>query len=173
MENNNTPNDMYMYIGRRQSSILGNYIPRYRYTGENRGTVTATPTPIPLISYRTKAGFDNRSLKLDSFSIANNSTTNSVAISVRLGGTLTGASWQTPSNYLAEETALESDVSATAISGGYNVYAGTIAGPSRSSTTVFDEINLSIPNGTLITLCASGIGGNAAVDSGFRIREEW
>jgi len=166
--------DIDLYVGGRQYSVVGRYIPKYRITGESRDTVSATTTRKPLISFRPKAAFADRSIKIESFEVVNNGSED-VKLSVFLDGTLTGASWVDPADYTAAETAVESDVSATAISGGTQLINGILvpAGTNKTGSQVSRDLNFDIPDGSVVTLCVQTFASTSNVRSGFAIREEW
>ena len=174
VKNGNTSSNMDMYIGGRSYSILGKHIPRYRYTGDFRvSAVVGNGVPTPLLSFRLKEGYADRSVLIESYQITNLDNTNSAAISMRWNGQLTGATFGTPSDYLPSETGIEVDKSATAITGGTNIYAGDIVGPSKDGGGFNNVIKLDVPESLIVTLCAEGLGANVTLNSGFRIREEW
>lgn len=109
--------DFDVYLGGRQASIVGRYIPKFRTVGQERTGVSTSTTSKPLVSFRNKTGFEDRSVQLDALTAA--VATEDHVIEVYLNPTLTGESWTTPTNATAAETALETDVSATALSGGH------------------------------------------------------
>jgi hypothetical protein len=98
-------------------------------------------------------------------------------VQVRVNGTLTGASYATPANTTATETACEVDTTASAITGGELIWQGIIpasVGQARNLSTA-DLLDLDIPANQPVTLCArrlTSTGGtiSAAV---LRWREEW
>lgn len=170
-----TMTDLKVYIGGRQYSIIGAYVPKYRFTGERRGSTSLSTAMQPLVSFRIKDGFKNRSVKLQGYELINTGNA-PIYAEIRLDGTLTGASWQTPTNYTAADTALESDISATAITGGNVIWAGDIANAGNaglSGASGLRDIDLDLPEEGVVTLCAASFTGTPAVYSGFRLREEW
>lgn len=160
-------------LGGRQYSIIGKYRPRIRFVGQNRGSVATSTTAVPLVTFRSKTGFENRSVKINGYEVK--PVAEDCIIEVRLNGTLTGASYVTPTNHTAAETSQETDISATAISGGNvlwteYVLAGTIG---RGVFTAREGIDLDIPENQLITLCARTVSGTGTIFSNFRLAEEW
>lgn len=162
-----------IYVGGRQFSIIGTYIPKFRFASDFRGSVNTSTTVVPLVSLRRKANFGNRSVKLDGFGVL--ATTQPHIVEIRIGGTLTGASFGTPTNHTAAETALESDKVATAITGGVVVWSQLVdAGIANRSSLSSQSVDLDIPNGSVVTLCARTVTGTGAITaSNFRLREEW
>lgn len=172
VDNGTTETDVSIDVGGRQYSIVGSYVPKYRFTGQPRFQTAVTTTRVPLISFRRKTAFNNRSIKLSGATLA--PTTNNVQWEIVLGGTLTNPSWGTPLNHMADETALERDISATAITGGHVIWTDiATAGAGNAAGLSSQSVDLDLPNGTVISLCARSVVGNATVDSAFRVREEW
>lgn len=166
--------DFDIYVGGRQYSIQGKYSPSFRFSGQTRTTVSVSTTVLPLVSFRFKSAFKSRSVKIDSYEILNNGT-NDGSMQIRLDGSLTGASWITPTNHTAAETALEADISATAITGGVVIYSGDILaagkGQTRSLSTAL--LKYDIPEDSTVTLCARTFSGSSNMKSALRMREEW
>lgn len=109
-----TPFDLY--VGGRQFSIYGNPSAPRRITSERRIAKTGIGTTlVPLVTFRRKTNFASVSVKVANFKVL---TDFDGIIEVRINSSLTGAVWQTPTNHSISETALESDISATAGTGG-------------------------------------------------------
>ena len=171
-----TASNFQLYVGGRQYSIIGDYRPKFRFTGHIRSQRTVGDGVMtPLVSFRFKSAFNGRSVKIDGYDMINVGSNNPVYIEVRLNGTLTGPSWATPNNYTAADTALEADSTATAITGGNVVWAGDIipAGDKKQSAANEKFIDLDLPRNGTFTLCAAGFGGTSEIISGFRMNEEW
>lgn len=173
-ENNGTASNAQVYVGGRQYSIIGEYVPKYRYTGETRPSTALSTSLQPLISFRHKDTFRNRSVKLAGFSVINNGNAD-VEMEIYLAGTLTGASFGAPNGYTATDTALESDIQATAITGGNCVWAGSLVPAGAGNRFNFSnlDIDLDLPEEVTITLCARAFTGTPSVISAFRMKEEW
>lgn len=172
VDNGGDSTDLTAYVGGRQYSILGVYRPKYRLTGETNFGVSVGTTLTPLISFQRKTGFGDRSIKIEgvSFGVASAD----IRYVICLDGTLTGASFGTPSNYTAAETAVESDTSATAISGGVAIYQDiALQGQANKNAFTRSDFDVDIPNGQSVTLCAQTDSGTATVTTSFRLREEW
>lgn len=169
-----TTSNLPLYVGGRQYSVVGTYVPKYRFTADVRGSTTLSTTVQPLISFRIKSGFRNRSIKLQGYTIVNDGN-NRVYVELRLDGTLTGATFGTPGNYTASDTALESDTSATAITGGNVIWNGDVIDSSNAGNVGLADrdVDLDLPEESTITLCAASFSGTPAVFSGFRMKEEW
>lgn len=162
-----------MDVGGRQYSIVGEYDAKYRYTNDFRGSTNTSTTVSPLISFTRKEEFRDRSIKLEGFDII--AATEPCIVEVIVNGTLTGASFGTPTDHTASETALVSDTSATAISGGMVVWQQLIdAGTNKNSAELAtNDVAFDIPNNALVTLAIRTISGTGTAVSSFRLREEW
>lgn len=174
VENGATASNLTTYVGGRQFSILGDYVPKYRFTGDNRAAVTVTTALTPLVSFRIKTAFQNRSIQLENFS-AINTGANTGILAVVLDGTLTGASWVTPSGYTALETAVEADRSATAITGGDIIWQGDMVPSGLGSRVGLGgrEIELDLPANSQVTLCGKTFSSTTTLQSSFTLKEEW
>lgn len=174
IENGATATAHTLYVGGRQYSILGTYNPNVRNTGQYRltqGSIT-TAAFVPLITFRRKSAYETTSVKLRHLAII---TSQDIIIQVRSNGSLTGASYATPSDYTAQETAVEADISATAISGGEVIDDDLMLGGTgnqknfdRVGTVGFDFIK-QYP----VTLCAKAVSTTATITSHFSVIEEW
>lgn len=164
--------DFDVYVGGRQASVVGRYVPKYRTTAQARASVSTTTTSLPLVSFRNKSGFEDRTIQIDD-ALAIVASQDHV-IEFYINPTLTDASWTTPTNATASETALETDVSATALSGGtlvFSYYAAAGLGAQErpvESLAVFD-----IPENQIVTMAARTVTGTGTCKGFFRIREEW
>lgn len=96
----------------------------------------------------------------------------------KVDGSLTSASYGTPTNTTAGETCMEVDTSATAISGGELIYEGLVntsgAGGTASGGIDINSLLLDIPADKPVSLCVRRIAGtNATVSAVVRWTEEW
>lgn len=172
VNNGGDSTNLQLFLGGRQYSIIGRYLPKFRFTGNFRGSVATTTTVRPLISFRRKAGFNDRAIKLSGFDTL--AASDPHVVEVRVGGTLTGASWATPTNHTASETALESDISATAITNGIVVWQQIVSGGLGQQTSLTAaEVGFDLPDNSIVTLCTRALTGTGTVSSAFRLREEW
>lgn len=173
VNNGSDTEDLSIDIGGRQYSIVGNYIPKFRYSGDFRGSVNTSTTFTPLISFRRKSDYGDRSVKLEGFDTLVSSEP--CIVEIRLNSTLTNASFGTPTNHTATETAVESDTSATAMTGGVVVWQKLVdSGATRNTSSLsVQSVDFDIPNGSAVTLCARTLTGTGTVTSAFRLREEW
>lgn len=167
--------DLDVYVGGRNYAIVGKYVPQRRVTGQERGSVSTSTTIEPLVTFRRKAAFLDRSVKVQGFDA--DVATAAVIIEIRLNGSLTGASYTTPTNHTAAETALEVDTSATAITGGEVIYSKYLpsgsVGKESAAGAVGIAIDIDIPTDQPVTLCARTLSGTGTVVSHLRMTEEW
>lgn len=177
MDNAGTADSMEAFLGGRQYSIRGKVTVTQRQTTERLLSATVGGTLIPLISFQRKAAYKSGSIKLAQFEVIANTE---LLVEVRFNPVLTGASFGTPTNTLATETAVESDVSATASTGGILVTSSLIAANTRQSESVnqsvLPEIDIPSNNVTdgIVTLLAYAPGGGpATVSAILKITEEW
>lgn len=164
-----------IFVGGRQFSILGSYTPTFRSTSDvvlNKSVSNAAL--IPLISLKQKSTHTAINANLSGFEIL---STEDLIVEIYVGSTLTGGSFATPTRTSALETGYESNITATAFSGGTLIYR-TLVGGGTGNKTSLNDINLSnlqldIPEHQIITLVGQSLGGNSTVDAVLNIREEW
>jgi len=94
---------------------------------------------------------------------------------LRFNPTLTGAVWQTPTNYSAGETAVESDKTATGITGGEPIFEGLTVGGTNFSRALGtqNELDLDFNGLQPVTLAVRTFSGTGSVSAVLRVREEW
>lgn len=172
-ENGATAADMTAEVAGRQFSIMGRYDPNRRVTSEYRLARSVGTTFVPLISFDQKTDYASVSVKLSGLDLV--VTGAAIIWQLRVGSTLTGATFGAPSDTPATETALEFDKVATAISGGQAIYTGTaedgFGGSAASSARELPELDM--PDREPVTLCARSVSGTATVTSVLRAREDW
>ena len=140
-----------LFVTGRSFKVLGSFDPISRLTTERRLEAGVGTTIEPFISFRRKNDFPAGANRPNSVTVSIGgldilSDTN-ILFEIRLNPTLTGASFGTPTNTTASETALESDVSATALSGGELVFAGLASSGqgNKASLTDIPEIRIVLP----------------------------
>lgn len=177
LANNGTADTLEAFVGGRQYSIRGKVDVQQRQTSERVLSATVGGTLIPLISLQRKAAYRSASIKLANFEIL---TDTQLLVEVRFNPVLTGAVFGTPTNTLADETAVESDVSATSSAGGLLITTSLVAANTRQSESiskgVLPEIDIPSNNVTdgIVTLLAYAPGGGpATVSALLKITEEW
>ena len=172
-KNNGTADrNLVLHVGGRQYSVIGRYVPKYRFVDDWRVGVATSTTPVPIVSFQRKTGFDDRSIKIQGLEAI--VATEPTLIEVYFEPTLTGASYGTPTNYTAAETALDSDKSATSMSGGLLIYRTLInSGQANKSEIGGTDLDFDIPNGTVVTMAARTVTGTGSVTGLFRLKEEW
>lgn len=166
------------YVGGRQFSILGDYDPQFRVVGNFRGSRSGIGTTfVPLISFRRKSEMFTQlaqSVKIRSSSII---TQGNIIFGYVFNGELTGASFSTPIGCCPDETTLESDTSATAITGGIAVgprSLGVEGQGNRSTLTRDDDFTFDLIDDKIITLVARSVTGNVTIDAAtMNMTEDW
>ena len=172
VDNGGDATNLVMQVGGRQYSIVGLYVPKFRFTGQTRSGVSTSTTLIPTVSFRTKAAFQDRSVRSQGY-VANLSTED-CEVFIVVNGSLTGASYTTPSLHTAAETAVETDVSATAISDGTVVWSDlVVAGQANKSVFNSSDLDFDLPQTQPVSLCIRTLSGTGTADVHFRLREEW
>jgi len=172
-DNGGDASNFVMYVGGRQYSIVGRYRPKFRYTSELRTGVATSTSIAPVVSFRNKTAFLDRSVRIAGMEVK--SITEDVVVELRINCSLTNASWQTPTNHTAAETAVESDISATALTNGIVVWSEIFeAGKKNDTNTLAGEaIDIDLPQQQPVTLCVRTLTGTGTVTANFRVQEEW
>jgi len=167
-------NDIVMYVGGRQYSVYVNFQPSKRTNSERVLTKTIGDTLTPIISFKRKSDYESVASKIAGLDIL---TDSELLYQFRVNGTLTGAVFGTPTDVSASETAMESDVTATAISGGELLEQGLVdASGFRfqiSGNQSIRSLGIEIPALQPVTLCARAVTGTATVSAIARWSEEW
>jgi len=173
VENGATAADYSLSVGGRQYSIVGTYIPKVRFCSEFRASTSTSTTRIPLVSFRRKSGFGDRSIKLQGFDAIVGSSP--CLVQVVLDGTLTDATFDTPRGHAADEQALESDYQATAISGGTLIWQQLVAAGSNINKGVLaaSNVDFDIPNGQTVSFCVRTVSSTGTIILTGRCTEEW
>ena len=170
--NGATASDIVAYLGGRQYSIVGGYVPAYRFCGQYRAPVTTGTTSVPTVTFRAKTGFLNRAINVDMIDIS--AAGEDVIVEMVLNGTLTGASYATPTNHTPNEVCCEVDTSATAISGGVVLWSDYFAAGSGNKGLLSESlVSFPIPEDQPISLCVRTTTGAGTCAVFFRMREEW
>lgn len=177
VNNNGSANAIDAFVAGRQFSILGEYNPITRITSQTAGSVSLTNSSwTPIISWRKKSSLldQSQNVRIAGISAIADQVTIVAFIS---GGTLTGASFGKPDLVnTASETALESDTSATAITGGEFVGLPVLIQASNrgDGLSSVSDFRYTIPNGSNLTMVARNVTTTGSlVASVFSLREEW
>jgi hypothetical protein len=161
-----------VYLGGRQASIIGQNIPNIRVTGQERLPAATSTTTRPLISFRAKIGFEDRTIRLAN--ILDSVTGQNHIMEIYLNATLTGAVFVNPTNKTVAETCLETDISATSQTGGVLIYSsfGLNGTPQR---TILNSQNskLDVPENQIVTLSARTVTGTGTATAFLEMEEEW
>ena len=168
--------DFDIYLGSRQYSIVGPFNPTFRYTGETRSGVSTSTTPEPTVTFRRKTGNRGKAIVVAGFDLIIG--TEDVLVELRVNEGLTGASYGTPGNYSAAETALEVDIAATATDGaGEVVWSGIFPAGTTAQKVDFSKIQdgklFEVPREQPITLVVTALANTGTATVHLRMREEW
>ena len=171
--NGTTGGDVQLYVGGRQFAVLGRYEPNRRQTTDFFEDVSVGATLTPLISFqkKTERKFLSRSVKVSGVGIL---TDENLIVEIVLGGSLTGAAFSDIDGIPLTETAVQSDVAATAIANGVRIDGIVGAGGqgNRSNLSGIRGLGVDIPDDVTVTLAARSIGGTATVNGAFSLEEE-
>jgi hypothetical protein len=181
-----------LYVAGRQFSIFGN--PNFRYlrrvTSVYRlGFLFAqTAGFLPILSIRRKPGYLGNPIRLSSYDIGMNAR---ILLQVRVGATLTGSSFGNVPDTTQDETAIEVDTSASALTGGIVIYTelnfpsavedggGKGKGKGNGGGNWGANINTSeltyvLEEDSVVTIAASSYGDfDADIDFLLRVSEGW
>jgi hypothetical protein len=171
LANNGTPIAAQAFVAGRQYSLLGKYDAINRINSHYRINAPVTLAFNPIISIRRKQGYLGNPVKAFA---ADMLATGDIIIQFRVFATLTGAVWGVPADTSAQETAVEVDTSASAVTGGIPIWTGIISGDTRTSNATNLNVSYDLPEYDVLTICARTISANnASVTSAFRWTEEW
>lgn len=179
VEQTTSSNDVSIFLGGRQFSVLGSYTPSYRVTSDyvlNKSVPTLSTNPTPIMAFKQKSLMRAVNGKFSGIDI---STNNQIIFEIYISdeSQLTGASWETPTRKLPGETAFEVDKSATAfdITDGNILYRDFVEGGQGKRRVQRDigELLVDIPEGKILVVTAFATESTASVDTLTRIREEW
>ncbi|MCU4981159.1 hypothetical protein OB987_26520 [Bacillus cereus] len=163
----------------RYYAILGPIVPTNRITSESRLNITAVSNVLtPTVSFRRKNLFPDTSSQKNSVTVQIHSfdilASSDILWELRLGSTLTGASFGAISNTPSTETACLSDTSATAINSttGIKLTSGLAKGGQSSALDNF-PVNIVLTDISPVTLAVMPLSGSAFINVVFRIHEDW
>jgi hypothetical protein len=177
VSNGATPgtDEWYVTMLSRSYYLIGKSDPDYRINSMRTPDVVTVDadTIKPILSIRRKEGrWDGLPVQLASFDMF---VTADAIVEIRQGGTLDGASWQTPTNTTETETALEVDITSSGITGGELLWSGMSSGSTAMMIGSGNEpFGFDIPNEDPITLCATTTSGYTTDILGLlRWKEAW
>lgn len=163
-----------IYVGGRQYGVLGRFRPQFRIASSRAITKSIGTTLTPIVSMRVK---DEQRWQSVPVSLAGETVLSQVNAEYVLivGGTLTGAQFASIDGISPDETALEVDSSATAVTGGYRAPGGVVAGGTGNNFGETETAlpNINIPSGEVVTLAAVSLGGTGDITGVLRMRELW
>lgn len=171
-----------LYVGGRQYGVYGRYIPEYRMSVTQRITKTIPTTSFePIMSVKVKSAqewsaipvlFDKLVAEVD------NTCEYRLILHDEQASLLTGADFvSTAVEGIDDETAMELDVSATALApGGYKMYATLFGGSGQGNDTEggrTDSPDIVVPKGLILTVVAQALTADATTHTMLKMREEW
>lgn len=174
LSNNGTAATTSVQVAGRQFSVMGKYEPITRINSNIvvGRSINSLTTFIPMISIRRKAGYEGNAI---SKFIADFIASHDLVIQIRVGTTLTGAVFSTTYNSTAaDDTAIESDTTATTVTGGIPIWTGLVDGSNTTTVSYFEGLSFNLSEFQILTLMARGVSStNANVTSVLRWTEEW
>ena len=173
--NNGTTAALNTYVGGRQFSVIGRYIPNERLTTVNRLSLAAIgTTSLPMLSVRHKPAFVSVPVRVAFVELVSDG---SAMLEVYLNASLTGPSFGVIPKISAAETALEMSISATAITGGNLIYSSLISatgsGVSRSGSSGTRGLSIYIPALLPVTVAIRAITGTVTASVLVGMQEDW
>ena len=163
-----------LYVGGRQFGVLGRYSPQFRVCSNDPVSASIGEALTPLLSYRVKNATRWQGVPVH---LSGNTLTSSAngRYAIIIGGTLTGGEWGSIDGIDPDETALEINTGATAVSGGYRAFSDLIAAGrgNESGLTNAELPDLNIPKDQVVTLAAAAQSGTSDFRAVMRLREEW
>lgn len=170
LRNNTTASNAQMFIGGRQYSVIGKYLPNRRINTSYRSTPTPSSAFAPVISIRRKADYQSVAVKVFS---ADFIASSDMFVEIRTKTTLTGGTWDNIPSQQAGETAMEQNTTATAVTGGIVVWAGIIPADKASLRQV-EGLLYDISEFDIVTVAARVISNSVGTfNAALRWSEEW
>ena len=163
-------------VGPRSWTDLANIVSRGRIVAEwNYGNITSMgTTELPVLTFRRKTGFEPVTVEIDGIDVIPSAN---VLVRVVQEATLVGASFGNLNGTDPAETAMESDTSATSMSGGNELWSGLFEsgkGSNRGVAEGLRDVVLDVPDEDSITIAARTLSGsNASIDLLCRWIERW
>ena len=173
IDNGTTASAQLVYVGGRQFSVDGRYVPSFRSTYTRFEGVNITNAFTPIFSTRRKA--NSNGVRILPSQISSLVATNDCIGQIWLNATLTGESYGNLPDIDPGETKLELDTSATAFSGGDLLFEFLMpAGQgSKSAPSSSRSEGLVIPRRQPITLVMKTFTGGATANIVASALEEW
>lgn len=174
-ENGATASAFNLYVGGRQYSVVGRYVPSERRTSVSRELVGSIGTSsTPMLTVRRKSDFLDVPLRVSGVDAI---VSDSAMLEIWLNATVATASYGAIAGVAAGETAIERDVSSSTISGGVLLYATLIgasgAGNSRSGRAGVTGLSVEIPARQPVTVALRALSGTITGSVVLRMLEDW
>jgi hypothetical protein len=183
--NDNATSNVEVQIGGRRFDMAGISTPERRLSGDYRVAQTVSSggsTPTPLICFRREAEFPAGTGRANTVTVYAAGfdvfTDEDIILWIVVDPDLTGGTWETPSQKLDNETALEANTGVTsftnpdAFTGPYGAQGG--GGPQPFNLSKRENLRVQFPGTDPVCLAALVPGGqDATVSTTFRIVEGW
>jgi hypothetical protein len=171
LRNNGTSGSNTLFVSGRQYSIIGKFTPTFRPCAAYINNVTInSSTFVPVLNIRRKTGFNGVPIRIKTADVV---VSTPQLVAIRSGGTLTGAVWGAVPNQDSNETAIEFDSTATAITGGQIVWVGLLD-PNRNTFRGIDSIEeFGLQENRPVSVCIQNLGQSGTVSIAIRWVEEW
>ncbi len=161
-----------VYVAGRQYSLLGKYEPITRINAAYRFSraINSTSTFLPIMSIQRKTGFLGtpvRAIQCDFLA------TTDQLVQLRINTVLTGANFVNPAETNPNDTAVQVDQSATAVTGGIPIWMGVITGDAKSVASSLN-IAYNLTEYQILTVCSRALSAtNGSLGIVIRWTEEW
>lgn len=170
--NNGTAASGTMFVAGRQYSILGKAIPIARLNSSYRVEYNVNSVTMfsPILAIRKKTSYQMVRVYLKNLQLISSAN---MIVHVITGGTLVGASYTSIPDQNSSESCIETDRSATAVSGGVIVYSTFVSADKTVFIDKEDVLNsISDTDATIITARALNVT-NGNISCLLRWAEEW
>lgn len=175
VDNGSTTDNVQLYVGGRQFSILGEPTDNSRLTSENNRSISAADGSLThVVSMRRKAS-DDRRVNISVSGIDFISDANS-RVAIVWDPNLSGTTYGTPSGTASSETIVESSTAGTydGLGDGRIIWDAFATGSNRSpGAEGIGDLSIPIPRSQPVSLVAEGLGSTATVAGILRVKEEW
>lgn len=176
IRSSNSSDTPRLFITGRQFSTIGKYFPNTRITTQEVEQITVgTSDYIPLVSFRRKQGNREIPIEFYGFDVL---TDQDIVLEERINSDLTGANFSDIQSQESSETSIQYDSSAsdinrsTGIKVGQHLAVGGQMGNRRSASSQQD-LPLSFPDDSTLTIAAKAISSSAVVTIIGKIKEEY
>lgn len=164
------------FVAGRHMSVEGknDRIFRTARAARKEATIANATDYVPMVSVQMKSAFSQIYTELGNITVIPEAN---LEFAIIRNGTLTGDSFGTPGQYNSDEIATDWDTSATAISGGEEVWGDTIQGGTgaQANFAALDLPDKPIVDGDIWSFCLRRISGTTDTTATLnaKVRENW